>query len=632
MEESGHIQFSSIFYGKAFSINGRYYIDLAEESLEKIVSKLRELDVDEHMQADSINLKEGEQVKFFDYDKNVNNVEYYEILEDLMERWENEIVEFKEAKGGYDTDKIGRYFSAISNEANLRNQQYGWLVFGVSEKDKVKHVVGTAYKKGDKSLLEKFKYEIARDTTNGMTFYDIIELLPVVNGKELRVLMFKIPAAATGIPTDWKTNYYERSGESLVPLKQYKIDAIRSQERKDWSKQIIEGATIDNLDQGAIQLAREKYKEKMAQEPISKEVDGMSDEQFLTKMKLLIGGKVTNATMLLLGNSDFDYLFTAAPSIMWRLYGADGTDKDYAIFKIPFINVVDKVFAKVRNLTYRYMPNQMTLFPMETEQYDSWLMRELLNNSIAHSNYQLGGRIYVNEFDDKIKITNPGDFIPQKIENVLEVSYNPPFYRNQLLAEAMVAFHMIDTATLGIRRAYNIQKAKYFPMPDYDFSSGVQVEVTVYGKTLDDNYMHILYDHPELNLQDAFLLDRVQKGVQIEKKDADRLRALKLVEGRLGSLYLSASVAKSIEDQAGYIKNKGLDDQYYKTLIVEYLKQYSKANRKEVDKLLWDKLPDSLSDDQKKYKIHNLLTALKNKNIIEKDGENQRKVNWILKD
>lgn len=53
---------------------------------------------------------------------------------------------------------------------------------------------------------------------------------------------------------------------------------------------------------------------------------------------------------------------TSAPSIMWRLYGADGSDKDYEIFKIPFINVVDKVFSKVRNLTYRYMPNQLTLF------------------------------------------------------------------------------------------------------------------------------------------------------------------------------------------------------------------------------------------------------------------------------
>ena len=88
-------------------------------------------------------------------------------------------------------------------------------------------------------------------------------------------------------------------------------------------------------------------------------------------------------------------------------------------------------------------------------------MRKLLNNCIAHSNYQLGGRIYVNEFEDKLKFTNLGDFIPQEIENVLEASYSPPFYRNQLLVESMAAFRMIDTTTLGIRRAYNIQKAKF---------------------------------------------------------------------------------------------------------------------------------------------------------------------------
>jgi len=568
---------------------------------------------------------------YFEYRKSIKDVEYYEILENLMERWEYEIVEFKEAKGGYDTDKIGRYFSAISNEANLRQQQYGWLVFGVGEQNKIKQIVGTSFKKGDKSLLERFKYEISRDTANGMTFYDIIEIFPIVNGKEYRVLMFKIPAAATGIPTDWKTNYYERAGESLVALKQYKIDAIRSQERKDWSKQVLEKAKIEHLDKAAIDLAREKYKEKMNQEHVSAEVDAMSDDQFLTKIKLMIDGKITHAGMLLLGNSDFDYMFQTAPSIMWRLYGADGMDKDYAIFKIPFINVVDKVFAKVRNLTYRYMPNQLTLFPMETEQYNSWLMRELLNNCIAHTNYQLGGRIYVNEFEDKIKFTNPGDFIPQKIENVLEVSYSPPFYRNKLLADSMMAFHMIDTATLGIRRAYNIQKAKYFPLPDYNVSSGAQVEVTVYGKTLNDNYMHILYDHQDLDLQTVFLLDRVQKGLSIEKKDVDRLRALKLVEGRTTSLYLSASAAKSIDESTNYIKNKGFDDKYYKDLIVEYLKQYKKAKKKDVRELLWDKLPNVLSDAQKENKIHNLLASLKKQGIIGKDSENQQQSNWVLK-
>lgn len=568
---------------------------------------------------------------YFYYDKSVKDVEYYEILEKLMDRWEYEIVEFKEAKSNYDTDKIGRYFSAISNEANLRQQQYGWLVFGVSEKGKIRHVVGSAYKKGEKTLLERFKYEISRDTTNGITFYDIIEIFPVVDGVAKRVLMFKIPAAATGIPTDWKTNYYERSGESLVPLKQYKIDAIRSQERKDWSKQVLDKATIEHLDKDAISWARKKYKEKMNQKYITEEVDAMSDEQFLTKVKLMIEGKITHAGMLLLGNSDYDYLFNSAPSIMWRLYGADGADKDYAIFKIPFINVVDKVFAKVRNLTYRYMPNQMTLFPMETEQYNSWLVRELLNNCIAHTNYQLGGRIYVNEFEDKIKFTNPGDFIPQKVENVLEVSYNPPFYRNQLLSETMAAFHMIDTATLGIRRAYNIQKAKYFPMPDYNVSTGTQVEVTVYGKSLNDNYMHILYDHQDLDLQTVFLLDRVQKGLPIDKADADKLRSFKLVEGRLNSLYLSASAAKSIDESANYIKNKGFDDKYYKDLVVEYLKKYERAKKKDIRDLLWDKLSNALNDTQKENKIRNLLSAMKKKGIIDTNSSNQQKSYWILK-
>ena len=397
------------------------------------------------------------------------------------------------------------------------------------------------------------------------------------------------------------------------------------------AKEQLEQAGIEHLDKDAVALAREKYKEKMKQEHISDEVDAMSDEQFLAKLKLMINGKITHAGMLLLGNSDYDYMFRSAPSIMWRLYGADNMDRDYAIFKIPFINLVDKVFAKVRNLTYRYMPNQMTLFPMETGQYDSWLMRELLNNCIAHSNYQLGGRIYVNEFEDKLKFTNPGDFIPQKIENVLEASYSPPFYRNQLLAESMAAFHMIDTATLGIRRAYNIQKAKYFPMPEYNVSSGIQVEVTIYGKILNDSYMHILYDHQDLDLQTVFLLDRIQKGLPVEKEDVDRLRGQKLVEGRLTSLYLSASAAKSIDESTAYIKNKGFDDKYYKDLIVEYLKQFKKAKKKDIRELLWDKLPDALSDKQKEYKIGNLLAVLKKNNIIDTDSTNQQRSYWVLK-
>lgn len=56
------------------------------------------------------------------------------LLESLVERWEGEVVEFKRAGNDYSSDKIGRYFSALANEANLRNQDRAWLVFGVDNR------------------------------------------------------------------------------------------------------------------------------------------------------------------------------------------------------------------------------------------------------------------------------------------------------------------------------------------------------------------------------------------------------------------------------------------------------------------------------------------------------------------
>ena len=571
-------------------------------------------------------------MKYFEYDTASQKAEYYEILQMLMERWEYEIVEFKEAKGSYNEDKIGQYFSAISNEANLKQQQYGWFVLGVSESED-KHIVGTSFKSGKLELLEKFKYGISKDLTDGISFLDVIELYPVVNGKEHRVLMLKIPASAVGIPTEWKTKYYARSGDSLVPLQQAKIDIIRQQNRQDWSRQIISGTSIDFLDHDAIAFARQKYKAKMNRSHISEEIEVMSDEEFLTKLKLMRNGQVTNAAMVLLGSSEHDDIFEKAPSLMWRLYGSDGELKDYEIFGVPFITVTEKIFSKIRNLTYRYMPNQLSLFPKETQQYDTWLLRELLNNGIAHSNYQLGGRIYVNEEEGCISIVNPGDFLPRTIEKVLQKTYNPPFYRNQLLADAMVKFHMIDTATSGIKKVYRIQKDKFFPMPDYDLSSVAQVSVRVYGKILNEQYTYILFNHPELDLETVYLLDQVQKGKgnTLNKDAVAFLRKYKLIEGRINSLYLSAEVSQAIDDEAGYIKNKAFDDQYYKDLIIKYLKKYGKAKKKDIRNLLWDKLPDVLSEKQKEYKIGNLLASLKNAGIICADSNNQQRASWILK-
>ena len=557
-----------------------------------------------------------------------NDSELCSILNKLILSWESEVVEFKEAGKDYDKNKIGQYFSAISNEANLKGLQHGWLVFGVRNKDRM--IVGSDYR--NSKGLDVLKQEISVGTTGGISFIEIYEVYPLVDGEKKRVILFQIPAATTATPTGWNDHFYGRNGESLGALSVEEIDRIRGQEKKDWSKQIVLRATIKHLDKNAIKLARENYKKKMNKQYISEEVDQMSDEQFLKKLKLMIDGRLTNAAMLLLGNEDYDYLFQSVPEASWRIYDSKNDVNDYEIFKIPYITLSERLFGKIRNLTYRYMPNQLTLFPTETKQYDMWLLRELLNNCIAHSEYTYGGRIYLNEFEDRIILTNPGSFLPGRIEPILNPGYNPPFYRNQLLAETMVKLNMIDSQSTGIRRVFRMQKERYFPLPDYDFSNRQQVKVCIYGRILDENYLQILFKNPDFDLETVFLIDCVQKGIKIDKDAVKYLRKLKIIEGKIPNVFLSATISETIGEKDRYVKNKAFDDQYYKDLIVKYLAQYGSAKRKDINALLWDKLPSIMEDKRKEDKIRNLLTSLRKQGIIRTDSGNQQKSSWILAD
>lgn len=562
----------------------------------------------------------------FSFNKSCENIDVYTTLERLIENWENEVVEFKEANEDFDKDKIGKYFSAISNEANLKGVQCGWLVFGVRNNDR--SIIGTNYR--NKKGLDTLKNEISQNTTGGISFIEIYELTPIVDNEEKRVILFQIPAAATAIPTGWKDHFYGRNGESLGALSIEEQDRIRGQEKKDWSKQTIPAATIECLDKTAIQIAKEKYKEKMNRPHITAEVNNMTDEEFLIKTKLIIGGKITNAAMLLLGNEDYDYLFNSAPEASWRLYDSKDNVKDYEIFKIPFITLSDRIFQKIRNLTYRYMPNQLTLFPMETKQYDMWLLRELMNNCIAHSDYTIGGRIYLNENEDKVSLTNPGTFLPGSIETALQKNYNPPFYRNQLLAETMVKFNMIDTQSMGIRKVFRIQQEKFFPLPDYDLSNFNQVNVTVYGKVIDENYSRVLFDNPDMDIETVFLIDRIQKHKPISSVAAKHLRKLGIIEGKMPNVYVSAKIAETIDDKAQYIKNKGFNDDAYCKWIMTYLETYHQASKQDFIELLKDKLPDSLDYKHKESKIKYLLQKMKHDGIITTNNDNKRIAKWIL--
>ena len=446
-----------------------------------------------------------------------------------------------------------------------------------------------------------------------MSFIEIYEL--IIDNK--RIIMFQVPAAA-GTPINWKGFPYGRNGESLVPLAPNKIEQIKSTASYDWSRQIIERATIDNLDKEAIKFAREQFKIKYNDE--SYNIDKLSDIDFLNKARLTLDNKITMACMLLLGKNEDDYLMDGyMPRMTWRLFDEKNAI-DYEHFGIPFITNVEKLKSKVRNLRYRYIINN-SLFPNEVNQYDEFILRELLNNCIAHQDYRLHGSIVVTEFKDKIMISNEGYFIPQKVENVLKDGFSSPYYRNQFLATAMVNLNMIDTIGSGIKRIYNIQKEKYFPMPDYDLSEENRVKVTLYGKILDENYSKILFEKTNLDITKVMLLDRVQKKYMITKEQSDYLRKDKLIEGRYPNIYISSDIAKITGKKEEYVYNSGLENDFYKELIIKYLNKYGSASRKEIIALLKDKLPSSLDDKNKFSRVRYLLNILKKEGKIYNDSK-----------
>ena len=187
--------------------------------------------------------------------------DYKAIFDRLITNVEQEVIEFKTAENQFDKDKLGKYFSALSNEANLRDMPFAWMIMGVNNS---RQTIGTQFLMDD-TIRQLLKHEIAANTTGGLTFRDIVPIR--VDGK--RVLMFQIPAAPRNIVTKWKGIAYGRSGESLEPLSQDKYDAIRHQRPvDDWSDHVIEDATIKNdLDELALAKARIEFKKVHDKQP-----------------------------------------------------------------------------------------------------------------------------------------------------------------------------------------------------------------------------------------------------------------------------------------------------------------------------------------------------------------------------
>ena len=368
---------------------------------------------------------------------------------------------------------------------------------------------------------------------------------------------------------------YGRDGESLKPLNQSKQDEIRNQTPyRDWSAEIVPNATLDDLDEVAIAKARKMFKKVHSRIPVA-EVNGWSDDKFLSKCGLMIDGKLTRAAIILLG--------------------------------------------KIHNLTVREMPGG-TLFPDTMKQYDDYTIREALHNCIAHSNYQLQQRINFVENPEFLYYSNAGSFIPGSLEEVLSTDEPQKFFRNDCLCQAMVHFNMIDTVSRGIKKMFTEQWQRRFPMPDYEIDNDKQqVAVRIYGTSIDERYTNMLKNNDSLTLWDCISLDAIQKGHRIDETVAQDMIQRGLIEGEAPNYRISLTVAKNTKQLSGYTRIVGLERDKIKHMVLQYIQNagVDGAKRSDIMEYLAGTLPSRNTPEQNGQMVGNILKELASEGKIQ---------------
>lgn len=543
----------------------------------------------------------------------MSNEELIKLIEELRALpKENEWVEFK--SGNVTTnEKFGQYISAISNAACINNQSYGYLVFGIN--DTTHQIEGTTFKFKNKKEGNQELELWVRHLLHPSVKFQFFEC----QYEKYYLEVFKIPAAVSE-PTHFKKIPYIRFDSSVTDLRNFPhhIKAIYNSS-EDWSANIIEKASISNLDENAIAEARVKFKEKKSGTPIWSEIDSWDNKTFLDKAKITIDGKITNTAILLLGKQEAaHYISPSVGQITWKL---DTEEKAYEHFEIPLFTSVNYVLNRIRNVKYKFFPNNQ-LIATEVLKYDPEVILEALNNCIAHQDYAAHSRIVLTEQTGKLIFTNAGNFFEGNADDYSLGNKTPKKYRNKWLADAMVNLNMIDSLGFGIHKMYKSQRQRFFPLPDYAMSTRNEVILEIYGHSIDENYSKLLIERKDdLTMTEVVLLDKVQKQKEISKEGSLLLKKKKLVEGRFPNLYISASIAAITGEKADYMKQKGIDDAYCQKIILDYLKQFGKAKRTELEAILLDKLPDVLDIKQKRDKVKNNLQTLKKQGIIAPDGK-----------
>ncbi len=546
-----------------------------------------------------------------------------ELQRALRERFpkENERHEWKAWRNlrhkvnGKASEDLVSYVSAISN------MNGGSVVIGVEDTTLVPVGIADCGDYTPENLPHRLLGSCANLPSLGLS----VEVLHATDTGAL-VWVLHVPRHAPRKAVIAHSKAWQRDGDSLVTLRDDRHAAILSEGLvgEDWSAVVVPKASLADLDPDALALARRQYAAKHAQARWSQEIAGWDDATFLDKAKLTVHGGMTRAALLLIGRAESAVLLSPHPAeIVWKL----PQDRSAESFFPPFILATTQVLARIRNPIIKLFPESQ-LIPVQLPRYDTRLVLEALHNCIAHQDYGLGARVVVEEWSERLRFLNAGNFFDGVPGDYFLGRCTPKRYRNQWLAAAMDQIGMIDKAGFGIKDMVEIQRKRFLPLPDYVGSDAHQTVFNVMGQALSQDYSRLLMEQPNIDLATILLLDLLQKGEELSTAQRQELRQRGLVEGRGHRTTISASVAAATGREAEYVDAVGLDDDHFRALVLKLL-AVGPQPRAKINLLLLGKLPATIQGKERRVAyVTALLQAMVRRGEIENVGGATKAARW----
>lgn len=508
-------------------------------------------------------------------------------IEDLIRFKESEDrIEFKEGKGGNISYNGGdkaepkkRRRCILGYVIALANEGGGILAIGIKEGvgSKPHEIVGTSQNQGSIGELEG---NIYRDTSIRVSIQELFD------NKDKRVLMIQVPSRPIGKVYKFEDVPLMRVGEELKPMSDEKYLSIIKEQEPDFSQKTCNGVTIDDLDNNAIKVLQEAYSKKQKNEQFLT----LNKEQVLNDLDLIQGREVTNAAVILVGKREI--IKSKFPQSNIRLEYRKDEGKivfDQRLeFDGPYYLEIEKLWDSI-NARNGSIPIQEGPYIFDIPYFNKEVIREAINNAIAHRNYHLTSETVIKQYPSKMDIISPGGFpLGVSIDNIISVSSTP---RNRLLTEVLQKTGIVERSGQGVDKIYYQTLKEGKSAPDYSGSDDFQVELKLSAVIEDKAFALFIEslqsDSQKLSVHEILYLNAIRKGAKIaspNKEVLDKLHEKDLIEKRgktSGTYYvLSKSYYEFSDEKGKYTKNDWDQNQIF-MILLKHLDRFGKAKMKD---------------------------------------------------